>query len=262
MNNKSDLRPTDLLSEDGPVLIVAAHPDDEVIGLGGHLRFLKKPVIVHTTDGAPRALPNRQNYGLLRRAELERAVALAGISSDRLRTFGAVDQESIAVVQELCAFLMRLIVEIRPDVVVTHPYEGGHPDHDTAAFSVALALKRLGAQDAPIIEFASYHNGNPMGLATMRAGEFLQNSSEIETVTLSVESCARKAEMLRCFESQQDMLINFPVGVERFRYAPSYDFTRPPHDGRLFYEEQNWGVSGKEWCRLARQALHAPHKQL
>jgi hypothetical protein len=57
-------------------------------------------------------------------------------------------------------------------------------------------------------------------------------------------------------------LINFPVGVERFRYAPSYDFTRPPHDGRLFYEEQNWGVSGKEWCRLARQALHAPHKQL
>jgi LmbE family N-acetylglucosaminyl deacetylase len=265
MKNKIKHQPLDLILSDGPILIVAAHPDDEVIGLVGQLHLLKNPLLVHTTDGAPRNIPDRPTYAGIRRKELERALGLAGISPDRLRTFGAVDQESITDVAALSVFLQRLLAEIQPVVVVTHPYEGGHPDHDTAAFAVALAVNRLarrGSSAVPIVEFTSYHNGNPIGLATMKAGEFLQLSAPSQTLTLNAENRARKVEMMGCFASQQEMLLNFPVAIERFRLAPSYDFARAPHDGRLFYEEQNWGVSGKEWRRIAIALLHAPDGQL
>ena len=35
----------------------------------------------------------------------------------------------------------------------------------------------------------------------------------------------------------------FPIAIERFRPAPDYDFTQPPHEGRLFYENYDWGMT-------------------
>ena len=35
-----------------------------------------------------------------------------------------------------------LIGALRPAVVITHAYEGGHPDHDTLALAVRLACRR------------------------------------------------------------------------------------------------------------------------
>lgn len=250
---------SNLLSGGGPLLIVAAHPDDEVIGVGGHLHRLEEPFIVHTTDGAPRGSSDRVKYASTRRHEVERAVAIGGVLPDHLRTLGAVDQESIYAVTTMTTLLRELIDDIRPRAIVTHPYEGGHPDHDAAAFAVSAVVKQIeqeGGWVPAVIEFASYHNGNPMGEPWMKVGEFLPGAGEVETVCLSPESRERKQQMLACFESQQEMLAKFPAGVERFRLAPRYDFSRPPHEGPLFYETQNWGV-GTEWRRLAMEALRS-----
>jgi hypothetical protein len=123
---------------------------------------------------------------------------------------------------------------------------------------VSSAVQRIAVEEgwAPVvIEFASYHNGNPAGEAVMKVGEFLDNPADVETIVLSAESRDRKQRMLECFASQAEMLAQFPAGVERFRYAPEYDFTRAPHEGQLFYEAQGWGV-GEEWRRLAAEALN------
>src|SRR5689334_17564612 len=121
---------SNLLSGSGPLLIVAAHPDDEVIGVGGHLHLMEEPFIVHTTDGAPRGSSDRVQYASTRRHEVERAVAIAGVLPDHLRTLGTVDQESIYAVATMTKLLRGIIDEIRPRAIMTHPYEGGHPDHD------------------------------------------------------------------------------------------------------------------------------------
>jgi hypothetical protein len=42
-----------------------------------------------------------------------------------------------------------------------------------------------------------------------------------------------KYEMLACFRTQQEILSRFGVEFERFRTAPAYDFTMPPHPGPL-----------------------------
>lgn len=49
---------------------------------------------------------------------------------------------------------------LRPRRLVTHAYEGGHPDHDAAAFvaRAALDLLRRSGRPAPrLLEMALYH---------------------------------------------------------------------------------------------------------
>ncbi len=64
--------------------------------------------------------------------------------------------------QETAFQLAAIVHELIPvlasaERVITHPYEGGHPDHDTAAFAVAAACARLarslGRASAPDYDF-------------------------------------------------------------------------------------------------------------
>lgn len=242
-----------------PYLIVAAHPDDEVLGLGGQLHTLPAPLILHTTDGAPWGAAGRKEYAARRRRELEAALAIAGIASDSLLQVGAVDQETPFHLCGLTRLLRAVFANLKPKVVFTHPYEGGHPDHDSASFCVQSAVRLLRRDGLPVpllMEFTSYYNGSPHHQpAWLKTGEFLPHSGQFDTLSLSPEAADRKRRMLACFASQRQILSQFPTDVERTRNAPSYDFTRAPHPGTLFYESQNWGVKGEQWRRLAQEAL-------
>ncbi len=61
--------------------------------------------------------------------------------------------------------------------------------------------------------------------------------------------------MVECFTTQQRTLAPFGFELERFRPAPAYDFTQPPHEGTLFYERYDWGMVGARWRTLAHEAL-------
>ncbi len=237
-----------------PVLIVAAHPDDETIGAGGVLPELGDVTVVHVTDGAPRSSAGREEYARARRAELLDALALAGIGAGRVRELGLVDQEASLNLARLAEALAALIDEVRPATVLTHPYEGGHPDHDAAAFA-ASAARRMAAHSAAIVEFTSYH----LRGGAMETGVFLRGESPVTEVRLSGAACARKRRMFGCFATQREMLGNFVIGVERFRRAPGYDFTAPPHAGLLFYEQFDWGMTGERFRALAARALEELH---
>jgi hypothetical protein len=64
--------------------------------------------------------------------------------------------------------------------------------------------------------------------------------------------------MLDCFATQRQVLAAFPVGTERLRPAPRYDFTKAPHPGQLFYENFPWGMTGERFRQLAAEARDAP----
>jgi LmbE family N-acetylglucosaminyl deacetylase len=145
--------------------------------------------------------------------------------------------------------------------VLTHPYEGGHPDHDATAFAVHLARELMSAAPPVVLEFTSYHLSGD-GIAT---GAFLPagvtasaENPPAAALALALEERERKRRMIACFASQAETLAQFPVGeVERFRVAPAYDFTRAPHDGTLHYERFDWGCTGEEWRARAAVALDA-----
>jgi len=87
-------------------------------------------------------------------------------------------------------------------------------------------------------------------------GEFLPNSSrEVLTFDLTAGQQEFKRSLMSCFHTQQHVLAGFGLKHERFRLAPEYDFTRPPHDGVLYYEQYSWGMNGETWRQNAKEAL-------
>lgn len=248
----------------GPCLIVAPHPDDETIGAGIWMeRHSDSDVtILHVTDGSPRdgkdarahGFSSREAYADARRRELQQALGLLTAGRRRLQAFSYVDKESWLHLTELIVRMQQLIEDLRPAIVMSPAYEGGHPDHDTAALAVAAARQRV-PHEFRHREYRLYHAG-PRG--EMATGDFLPaDHSEVEVISLSAAEREKKQQMLLSFPTQTEILSRFPLVNEIFRDAPSYDFTKPPHPGTLLYERWDMGVSGAEWRRCAREALAA-----
>ncbi len=253
------------------VLLLAAHPDDETIGASAILGRLPNTTVVYLTDGAPRDKQlwsaggnyTRQEYARIRRKEAETALRLVGILPGRIHYLSAVDQESAFQLHDLTEALLDLLYKQQPDILITHSYEGGHPDHDSAALVAYLAIKTCenSREPAPeLLEMTSYHARDD---GKCFIGEFLpesaaQTSSPPELILqLSPEESARKQCMMDCYQSQERVLQNFQVGSERLRLAPAYDFAKPPHPGKLWYECMGWPMTGKQWRELAAQAVAA-----
>lgn len=252
-------------SSDGSrCLVVAAHPDDETAGLGGQFLRLNNIRFLHATDGSPKngvdaarhGFSTPEEYAHARRKEFLSALATAGLTRAPTDRLGFYDQELALQLPELIFALRTYMQSAQPSIVITHPYEGGHPDHDALAFAVAQAVKGL---EIVTIEFSGYHNG-PNGIDTASFVPPRENSADLEdtpTRVLQLTSYQQylKRRMYDCFETQLSTLEYFGVAEERFRVAPQYDFTKPPHSGPLFYDQFPWGVTSAEMLQSIRRTL-------
>lgn len=236
------------------VALVVAHPDDETIAAGASLQLFSNLLIVHVTDGAPRSLADAavagfdspQAYYAARRAELTAALRVAGAAPELLELCVA-DQDASLEMPGIARTLARLFDAHGTEAVVTHAYEGGHPDHDSTALAVHAAAGRR-----PMLEFPGYH-AEPNG--TLVTGRFLPGPAAI-AVALTAAEQARKRAMFACFRSQAGILGKFGTTMEQFRPAPAYDFGAPPLPGRLNYEHWGWDMTGARWRELAVAALN------
>ncbi|MBY0508369.1 MAG: PIG-L family deacetylase [Bryobacteraceae bacterium] len=230
-------------------MIVAAHPDDEVLALGGHFRTVH-PRIFHLTNGAGfLPIPSLAHR---RAEEVKKALAMGGIAS-RSFSAGVVPDQGVAaaipaLVQRLKAFTDR----VRADCMVTHSFEGGHPDHDAASVICQL----VGQGRMPIYEFTSYHNATPYSpQSSLRTNQFLRLVTPEMTVLLSERQRRLKQRMLKCFRSQAEFLGRFSITEERFRIAPRYCYAKPPHEGTLLYESFGWRINYLAWWSAVESAL-------
>jgi len=245
--------------------LVVAHPDDEVIGAGAQLPRFRDLFIFHLTDGAPRDMHDAHAHGFdnwrayadTRRKELEGAMNLAGIPMERLVSLGYPDQEASLHLAELVQILVKRFSDSKIDLVLTHSYEGGHPDHDAAAFVVQMACRILAKSGAPapsVVEMPFYHSRNGERVVS----NFLAHAgSPVSCAQLSVEQRALKKKMFECYRTQEAVMRSFSTEFECFRKAPDYHFEQSPHEGKLFYENYAWGMDSAHWRVLAREARQA-----
>jgi LmbE family N-acetylglucosaminyl deacetylase len=136
------------------ILVVTAHPDDEVGGFGGTLLKYRaqgaETFVICLTAGE--AATNRGHakddnaLAELRRAEFASACNVLKISQAWVLDYkdGALDRENC---YRLVGDLVKRIREIRPQVVLTFGPDGsvtGHPDHSMASMFTTLAFHWAG----------------------------------------------------------------------------------------------------------------------
>lgn len=255
------------------VLVVMAHPDDEVLAVGGRMERMGGSRFLCVTDGAPgdgrdaraHGFGSVEAYRAARRGELEAALGMAGLPGSaavelRLGDGKVVpDQGVVWRLREVARAVAGEIRGFRPEVVLTHPYEGGHPDHDAVAFAVWAAVATMPVGDRPVVvEAAGYHAGRGGETVWMETGCFLEcaEPGEVRVCELTDSEQGRKRALLECFRSQAETLGQFGVTREVFRVAPAYDFGVAPHAGELLYEAFGWGgVTGLDFRARAAAAM-------
>ena len=124
------------LAPSGRLVVLAPHPDDEILACGGLLRRWRRAgepiLLIAATDGeachGPLPVRERARMAIRRRAERRRGLArLLGAPPPRLVALGLPDGGLDAHSRELERALYRLVAA--GDVMVTTWRADGHPDH-------------------------------------------------------------------------------------------------------------------------------------
>ena len=236
------------------IAIVTAHPDDETLAFGVVMRRLKGVRVVLATDGSPRDMRTQDRLGFdsvkdyrdARHGELTAALALAGVPESALIRLEFPDKEAAHNLAAFARALRDVFAAHGIRAVLTHAYEGGHPDHDAVAAAVALATRGSAIE---VVEAPFYR---------ARDGRFAAQSfvpidgiAVVET-RLTTEEAAHKRAMVACYPSQAGAFRGFQPRLERFRHAPAYDFQRPPNGGEVDYEKSFF-----PWTDWAKATAHA-----
>jgi N-acetylglucosamine malate deacetylase 2 len=246
------------------VAVVIAHPDDETTGCGAQLSRLAGVSIIVATNGAPlniaearcHGCSSTQSYAELRAQELCRAMALAGVPQRSIIELGMSDQGTVRHLADLARSIYYLLAAQEIRLVLTHAYEGGHPDHDATAFAVhaAAALRRRHRQPLSVVEMPFYRADGPD-----QAVQRFPARPVAPTTAIRLNDGERtlKRAMLAAYASRRQTLSAFSLEGEYFRPAAKHDFLSLPNNGTLLYERHDFGASGEQWLALVEHAQDA-----
>ena len=233
------------------VALVVAHPADETLWAGAALHRLRDLTLVLLTDGAPEDMGDahrlgfatRQAYANARAVELGRALEALGARPKLIR-YEVRDKETVEHLPELIERLRRDLAGA--ELVITHPYDGGHPDHDAAALAVSQATT------APVVEFACYAQVN----GERAFGRFISDPLCPEQVHPPTPADrARVDAALAAHATQADVFGAWRPEAERWRAAPRHDFTCPPPGEAALYDGFGWALTSDRWRAMAAEAL-------
>lgn len=140
------------------LVVVAPHPDDEVLACGGLIAMHRAQggdiSVIAVTDGeashSDSPLWHTQNLGATRCAERIAGLRHLGLTDVALTRLAIPDGRVSQLTQCLSLRLQGLF---RPeDVVVTTWRLDGHPDHDATGFAASLACSAVGSRlfEAPV----------------------------------------------------------------------------------------------------------------
>lgn len=188
-----------LLAACARVVVVAPHPDDEILACGGLLQVAVEhglpQLLVAVTDGEA-SHPGSDQWTPARLREQRpretlAALACLGIAHPRLQRLGLPDGGVAAAEATLAA---RLGAILRPaDLVVTTWRYDAHPDHEACARACAAAARACGAAlfEAPVW---GWHWSAP--------GDGAMPLAQARKLVLTPAMLARKRAALMCFKSQ------------------------------------------------------------
>ena len=179
---------------EGPVVVVAAHPDDETFGAGGLIhscsRAGREVTVITVTDGEG-ARTDLARPGTVRRRELRAALSCLSGRYIQWHRLGMPDGNVVSHESTVeRAIKTRLPIE----ATLIAPFEqDGHPDHEAVA-RICLSLGERRNMSVLRYPIWAWHHSSP---GAWRDGEFVR-------FELSAEAQMAKSRAIRCFASQLD----------------------------------------------------------
>jgi LmbE family N-acetylglucosaminyl deacetylase len=227
------------MSSGNRILLLTPHPDDEVVGCAAAIARVQAGgahvFTLYLTTGLPArevAWPwqraGHEARMRRRRCEALRAAARLGIYPLEFMSWPA--RQLKQHLDEAHALIESHLDATAADTIWTPAYEGGHQDHDVTNF-LASQFRR----EVTVIEFAEYN------AAWGGSSQLFPRTSGTETILkLSRHEAAAKFRALALYRSERKNLRHIGFARESFRPIGDYDYRRPPHPGRLFYQRFQW----------------------
>lgn len=222
------------------VLLLVPHPDDELVGVAGAIGRLRARGGVifgaYLTSGVPASagswLGGWRAYPRSAARRWEEASRVAEALGLRVAGRQLIPSRALkSYVESSLGWVREQALALDVDRIWVPAYEGGHQDHDVANFIGA----RL-AGEFSVWEFAEYNFAG----GEVRSQTFVEPAGEEVVVTLDDAERSRKRALLSLYESEQKNLGYVEIERELFRPLADYDYTRPPHEGRMFYQRFQW----------------------
>jgi len=242
--------------------VIVAHPGDDVFGAGCLISKLIDVSILHITDGVtvddscnPIPSEERREHSKALRRECLSALELADVRSDQILDYFIPDRCAVHYLVGVTRRITSFLQSSGADIVITHPYEGGHPDHDATAFATHASLRLMrenGLRPPVVFEMGLYPSKD---LQTRLSGFLPGSEGEITTLRLDERSRKLKKNMFACLKAQSEHT-DGTVDSEKFRRPPHYNFNLPPQSNKLHYEDFDWAITSDEWQALAARALN------
>ena len=180
---------------EAPILLIAPHPDDEILGAGGLIAAQRERgvdvSVVAVTDGehAYPDSPGSAELGVIRCAEQTAALQRVGVSPDKIIRLRLPDSDVSSHLPELIAHLSSLV---SPNTHIIAPWRGDfHPDHEACALAAEAVAHQVGATLTSYF-FWTWHRGTPQ----------LIENLPLKIFPMDPKSCNARAQALQCHHSQ------------------------------------------------------------
>lgn len=202
--------PNDLIGKTD-VLVFAAHPDDDILGLGTtlyrHSLTNDNIKVIFVTNGSGLGGESWHINGRssklkadIRYREAVSALSLINIPSENIYCLGFPDAGTQRYIKDISDDVFKIVQKLNPRRIYVHCIEGGHRDHDLTSYVVKSVCKQLG--HSQLYEWTEYNPIQPLGTHNV---QFLPSESkrlEENGIIISETERLLKKRMLALHQSQ------------------------------------------------------------